>query len=251
MIHDAFLIEAAADRITDAVATTQRVMAEASRRVLRGVLTLRSDAQVIPPGDRFRPSTGGDTWAWVLGATRAGEVDAGAAPGNAMPRAGAAPMCGTLTYLPSSTYLSTKEERSRKRCLGQYARSFSGSRPVRRPRPAMHQDGWYAIVPLEWAQRAMRPLSRPRPAGRAAPSGISSGGSAGASLYVTGQDLAFYMGGSVDTARRGLVDLARAELITLTRRPRHSYLVTLPDERTLQAWLEEQARQGWVRGTET
>jgi hypothetical protein len=109
VIHDAFLIEAAADRITDAVATTQRVMAEASRRVLRGALTLRSDAQVIPPGDRFRPSTGGDTWAWVLAQLGRETVDAGAAPGNANDRSGAAPMCGTLTYLPSFTYTKNRE----------------------------------------------------------------------------------------------------------------------------------------------
>jgi hypothetical protein len=114
---------------------------------------------------------------------------------------------------------------------------------VRRPRPAMHQDGWYAIVPLEWAQRACDQC----PA-RALRVGLALWHLVGRvrrrHLYVTGQDLAFYMGGSVDTARRGLADLARAELIRLTPRPRHSYLVTLPDERTLQAWLEEQARQG-------
>ena len=50
VIHDAFLIEARADRITDTVTVAQQVMAEASRRVLRGVLTLRSDAQVDPAG---------------------------------------------------------------------------------------------------------------------------------------------------------------------------------------------------------
>ncbi len=61
---------------------------------------------------------------------------------------------------------------------------------------------------------------------------------------MTGPDLAFYMGGSVDDGASGVGRPRPAELITLTRRPRHSYLVTLPDERTLQAWLEEQARQG-------
>jgi hypothetical protein len=114
---------------------------------------------------------------------------------------------------------------------------------VRRPRPAIHQDGWFAIIPLAWAERA---LDRCPP--RALRVGLALWHLAGRvhrrQLCVTGLDLAFYMGGSVDTARRGLLDLARAELITLTRRPRHSYLVTLPDERTLQAWLEEQARQG-------
>jgi DNA polymerase-1 len=113
VIHDAFLVEAAADRIADTIATTQQVMADASRRVLRGALTLRSDAQVIPPGARFRPSTGGDTWAWVLGHLGLEDAEAGAAPGNASHSAGAAPMCGTLTYLPSFSYLS-REERSRK-----------------------------------------------------------------------------------------------------------------------------------------
>jgi DNA polymerase-1 len=78
VIHDAFLIEAAADRIQNVVATAQGVMAEASRRVLRGALTLRSDAQVIPPGTRFRPSTGEETWRWVLAHLGAERVEAGA-----------------------------------------------------------------------------------------------------------------------------------------------------------------------------
>jgi hypothetical protein len=113
---------------------------------------------------------------------------------------------------------------------------------VTQARRALHQDGWYAIVPLEWAERAVD-----RCPARALRVGLALWHLVGRvhrrRLYVTGLDLAFYMGGSVDTARRGLADLARAELITLTRRPRHSYLVTLPDERTLQAWLEEQARE--------
>jgi hypothetical protein len=115
---------------------------------------------------------------------------------------------------------------------------------VRRSRPALHQTGWYAIVPLEWAQRACD-----RCPARALRVGFALWHLVGRlrtrqALYVSARDLTFYMGGSVDTARRGLLDLARAELITLTRRPRHSYLVTLPDEQTLRAWLEEQARQG-------
>jgi hypothetical protein len=114
---------------------------------------------------------------------------------------------------------------------------------VRRPRPAIHQDGWYAIVPLEWAQRASD-----RCPARALRVGLALWHLVGRvrrrHLYVTGPDLAFYMGGSEATARRGLADLARAGLITLTRCPGHSSRVTLPDERTLQAWLEEQAWQG-------
>ncbi len=105
VIHDAFLIEAAADRIADAVATTQQVMAEASRRVLRGALTLRSDAQVIPPGDRFRPSTGGDTWAWVL--AQLGRRDGRRWCGTRKRERGR--WCSTLvghTYLSSFFYLS-------------------------------------------------------------------------------------------------------------------------------------------------
>jgi DNA polymerase-1 len=115
VIHDAFLIEAAADRIRETIVTAERVMAEASRRVLHGVLTLRSDVQVIPPGIRFRPSTGGDTWAWVLehlghqeadaGASLGdARADAGASLGDARADAGASPWWRALTYLPSLTY---------------------------------------------------------------------------------------------------------------------------------------------------
>ena len=103
VIHDAF-IEAAADRIATTVATTQEVMAEASRRVLRGALTLRSDAQVIPPETRFRPSTGGDVWTWVLAQLDHRDVEAGEPPGNQSEVAGEPPLWSTLTYLPSFTY---------------------------------------------------------------------------------------------------------------------------------------------------
>jgi hypothetical protein len=103
-----------------------------------------------------------------------------------------------------------------------------------------HHASWFAIVPLEWAER----MADRCPA-RAFRVGLALWHLVGRqALAVSTRDLTFYMGGSVSAARRGLADLARAKLLTLTRRPRHRYLVTLPDERMLQAWLEEQTRQG-------
>jgi hypothetical protein len=111
-------------------------------------------------------------------------------------------------------------------------------------RASLHHDSWFLTLPVEWAERMLD-----RCPSRAARVGLALWHLAGRrrtrqALSVSARDVTFYMGGSEVAARRGLADLARAKLITLTRRPRHRYLVTLPDEQTLQAWLEEQARQG-------
>jgi predicted lysophospholipase L1 biosynthesis ABC-type transport system permease subunit len=58
-------------------------------------------------------------------------------------------------------------------------------------------------------------------------------------LRVSGPDVQVAIGGSRPAISRGLADLHRAGLVELTSRPRHAYLVTLPDDATLTAWLED------------
>jgi DNA polymerase I-like protein with 3'-5' exonuclease and polymerase domains len=62
VVHDAFLIEASEGGIGQAVATTEAIMAEASAAVLRGRLTLRADAAIIRPGERYQEPRGAAFW---------------------------------------------------------------------------------------------------------------------------------------------------------------------------------------------
>lgn len=66
-VHDAVLIEAAADTIEDAVASTQAAMAHASRDVLAG-FELRSDAQIVAYPERYQDERGRTMWeaVWAL-----------------------------------------------------------------------------------------------------------------------------------------------------------------------------------------
>jgi hypothetical protein len=61
-VHDAVLIEAPAENIDAHVAKTRELMAEASRDVLTGGLTLRTDVDVIRYPDRYRDSRGTEMW---------------------------------------------------------------------------------------------------------------------------------------------------------------------------------------------
>lgn len=63
-VHDAVLIEAPLEHLDDAVRTTQRQMAEASRIVLDGV-ELRSDATLIRYPDRYQDPRGTKMWQTV------------------------------------------------------------------------------------------------------------------------------------------------------------------------------------------
>jgi hypothetical protein len=63
-VHDALLIEADADAIDDAVATTRAAMAEASRVVLAGV-EVGTDVEVIAWPDRYADPRGKVMWARV------------------------------------------------------------------------------------------------------------------------------------------------------------------------------------------
>jgi DNA polymerase-1 len=62
VIHDAFLIEADAGGIDRAVTETQVIMAGASRKVLREVLTLRTSVAIVPPGGRYQEPRGSEMW---------------------------------------------------------------------------------------------------------------------------------------------------------------------------------------------
>lgn len=64
-IHDAVLVEAPLDMLEDTVATTQRLMAEASAEVLGG-FRLRSDAKLIRYPDRYRDPRGESLWRTVM-----------------------------------------------------------------------------------------------------------------------------------------------------------------------------------------
>lgn len=65
-VHDALLIEALDDQIEEAVDTTRTAMAEASRVVLGGRLTLRADVdQIVRFPHRFSDKRGIDTWCEV------------------------------------------------------------------------------------------------------------------------------------------------------------------------------------------
>lgn len=63
-VHDALLIEARVEEISDAVARTQEAMAEASAIVLNG-FRLRSEAKIIEPGERYVDKRGVSMWKTV------------------------------------------------------------------------------------------------------------------------------------------------------------------------------------------
>jgi hypothetical protein len=63
-VHDAMLIQAPADRITEAVSAAQAAMARASADVLDG-FELRSDVKVIVHPDRYEDERGCVMWALV------------------------------------------------------------------------------------------------------------------------------------------------------------------------------------------
>jgi len=60
-VHDALLIEAEVDKIDEAVATTARVMEQASRAVLRG-FAVRTDAKIVRYPDRYEEPRGAALW---------------------------------------------------------------------------------------------------------------------------------------------------------------------------------------------
>jgi len=66
-VHDAFLIEAPADEIEAVVAEMRRLMREASRVVLGGVLELDSDVEYFHSPDRYRDGRGVGMWNKVMG----------------------------------------------------------------------------------------------------------------------------------------------------------------------------------------
>jgi len=65
-VHDALLIEAPLDRLDEAVAQTQEIMAQASEIVLDG-FRLRSDAEIIRYPDRYMDERGKKMWNTVMG----------------------------------------------------------------------------------------------------------------------------------------------------------------------------------------
>jgi len=60
-VHDALVIESSLDSIDDAVATTKRLMAEASEELLEG-FRLRSDATIVRYPDRYMDERGTEMW---------------------------------------------------------------------------------------------------------------------------------------------------------------------------------------------
>jgi hypothetical protein len=60
-VHDALVIESSLDSIDDAVATTKRLMAEASEELLDG-FRLRSDASIVRYPDRYMDERGTEMW---------------------------------------------------------------------------------------------------------------------------------------------------------------------------------------------
>jgi DNA polymerase I len=64
IVHDAFLIQAAANEITYAVAAMREAMDAASRLVLNGFI-LKTDVQIIQPGERYQDNDGKRLWELV------------------------------------------------------------------------------------------------------------------------------------------------------------------------------------------
>lgn len=65
-IHDAVLIEAGADEVNEVVTRAQELMADAAEIVLGDGYRLRTDAEIIPAGDRYRDKRGRVTWERVM-----------------------------------------------------------------------------------------------------------------------------------------------------------------------------------------
>ena len=61
-VHDAVLIEAPVDEIEDAVRLAQEAMSRAARDVLGEAVGMRSDAQVVLPGQSFLPPASQGMW---------------------------------------------------------------------------------------------------------------------------------------------------------------------------------------------
>lgn len=64
IVHDAFLIQAAANEINGAVAAMREAMDAASRVVLDGFV-LKTDVQIIRPGERYQDADGQRLWELV------------------------------------------------------------------------------------------------------------------------------------------------------------------------------------------
>ena len=64
IVHDAFLIQAAANEIDHAVAAMREAMDAASRVVLDGFV-LKTDVQIIRPGERYQDADGQRLWELV------------------------------------------------------------------------------------------------------------------------------------------------------------------------------------------
>jgi DNA polymerase-1 len=64
IVHDAFLIQASANEIDHAVATMREAMDAASRVVLNGFV-LKTDVQIIQPGERYQDDDGKRLWELV------------------------------------------------------------------------------------------------------------------------------------------------------------------------------------------
>lgn len=60
-VHDALLIEAPTERITEAVAVTQKAMSDASAAVLDG-FRLRTDTRIFTAPDRYQDPRGAAMW---------------------------------------------------------------------------------------------------------------------------------------------------------------------------------------------
>ena len=63
-VHDALLIEAAADEIDDAVAVTRAAMSEASGAVLDGI-QVATDVETVVWPDRYADPRGQEMWSMV------------------------------------------------------------------------------------------------------------------------------------------------------------------------------------------
>lgn len=75
-VHDAFLIEAAADEIDTRSRECQRLMEEASRQVLGGAGFVRTDVEIITHPARYADPRGQETWTTVM--RLLDEIEAGA-----------------------------------------------------------------------------------------------------------------------------------------------------------------------------
>lgn len=65
-VHDAFLIESSTEEIVEMAATCQRIMEDASRIVLAGRGTIKTDVEFIRPPGRYADKRGVETWGRIL-----------------------------------------------------------------------------------------------------------------------------------------------------------------------------------------